>query len=207
MGVSNTNDAPGAPFNLSRHLWGLDWGSILPWEFDGITVEFGSFTEDAAPFIAANYGEIFGQSEESRFFVEPFGDAKNRFFEMSDVFLFRDAGKTIGIYTAQPQDWSTYYTRTAALLPSYRSRHIVSRFMERMYEPLKKGGVNRVEGHVSPSNAPMVKLHMNLGYVATSMLNTDRWGAMILFTKYLNEESESVFERQYCGVVKRSKRD
>jgi len=206
MGVSNADDAAGASFNLSRHLWGLDWAAILPWEFDGITVESGSFSKDAAPFIETHYAAIFGSSEESRFFAEPFAGAKTKFFEASDAFIFRDNGKTIGIYTANPQDWSTYYTRTAALLPEYRSRHLVSRFMEKIYEPLQKAGVNRVEGHVSPTNAPMVKLHMNLGYVATSMLNTDRWGTIILFTKYLNRESESVFERQYCGVVKRSKR-
>ena len=189
---------------LSRKLWDLDWAQILPWSFEEVAVELGTFDE-ALPFIAEHYGRIFGADElAGRFLVEAMTPAKRRFGAEMDVFLFRAEGQTVGIFMSHPSDWSTYYMRTAALLPEYRGRHLVSRFMDRICEPLREAGVFRLEGDVSPSNAPMVKLHSGQGFMVTSTSSTDRWGLVLRFTKFLREEAEAVFLKQYCGVAVKS---
>ena len=114
---------------LSQKLWDLDWAQLLPWSFEEVTVEVGTFDE-ALPFVAEHYARIFGTDElAGRFLVEAMTPAKRRFGAEMDVFLFRAEGRTVGIFMSHPSDWSTYYMRTAALLPEYRGRHLVSRFM------------------------------------------------------------------------------
>ena len=83
---------------LAERLWGLDWSQILPWSFEEVTVESGTF-EDALPFIAEHYARIFGTNDgPARFLVEPMTPAKRRFGAEMDVFLFRAEGKTIGVF-------------------------------------------------------------------------------------------------------------
>ena len=70
--------------------------------------------------------------------------------------------------------------------------------MERICEPLRVAGVERLCGDVSPVNAPMMRLHVKQGFVATSVANSERWGSNVHFTKFLSEEVAAVFLRQYC---------
>jgi hypothetical protein len=192
------------PPSLSKRVLDLNWEQILPWSFEEVTVESGTF-EDALPFIAEHYAQIFGTEEgPARFLVEPMTPAKRRFGAEMDVFLFRAEGRTIGVFMSHPSDWSTYYMRTAALLPEYRGRHLVSRFMERICDPLRAAGVFRLEGDVTPANAPMVKLHVSQGFLVTSTSSTDRWGLVLRFTKFLREEAAAVFVERYCALSVRS---
>ena len=189
---------------LSKRLWDLDWRRILPWSFEEVTVESATF-DDALPFIAEHYARIFGTQEgPQRFLAEPMSPAKRRFGAEMDVFVFRAEGRTIGVFMSHPSDWSTYYMRTAALLPEYRGRHLVSRFMERICDPLRDAGVIRLEGEVTPSNAPMMKLHVGQGFLATSTVTSERWGLAVRFTKFLREDAEAFFLRQFCALAVKS---
>ncbi len=188
---------------LSKRVLGLDWSTVLPWRFEEITVEPGEFERDALPFISAHYAAIFGTSgdEAPRFFVEPMTDAKRRFSAEMDVFLFRADGRTVGIHLSHPSDWSTYYMRTTALLPEYRGRRLVRRMLERMEAPLRSHGVARIEGDVTPTNAAMVRVNLEQGYVVTSTSTSDRWGMLLRFTKFLRRDVEDVFVRQFCAMA------
>ena len=101
---------------------------------------------------------------------------------------------------SHPSDWSTYYMRTAALLPEYRGRGLVSRFMERICEPLRAAGAERLEGDVSPANTPMMRLHVGQGFLATSTACSERWGTFIHFTRHLSVEADAIFRRQFCNT-------
>ena len=185
---------------MSQRLWDLDWSRVLPWSFEEVTVESGHF-DDAAPFIREHYARIFGtENNEGRFMASPMTDAKYRFCAESDVFVFRVEGETVGIFVSHPSDWSTYYMRTAALLPEYRGRGLVSRFMEKICEPLRAAGVERLEGDVSPANAPMMRLHVGQGFLVTSTASSERWGSVVHFTRFLNDTADAVFRRQYCNT-------
>ena len=186
--------------SLSKRLWNLDWAAILPWQFEEVSVESAHF-DDALPFIREHYARIFGAAEnEARFLASPMTEAKRRFCQEADVFLFRVEGKTVGMFMSHPSDWSTYYMRTAALLPEYRGRGLVSRFMERICAPLRAVGVERLEGDVSPANTPMMRLHIGQGFLATSTVCSERWGTIVHFTRHLSAEADSIFRRQFCNT-------
>jgi GNAT superfamily N-acetyltransferase len=168
----------------------------MPWQIDDVSVEAASFDE-ALPFVMDRYAEIFGPGD-GRFFAEPMTDAKRRFCAEADVFLFRVKEETVGLVLAHPTDWSTYYVRSTALLAEYRARGVLPRFLEHFYGPLRKVGVERIETDVSPSNQPVIRLHIREGFVVTATSTSERWGALVHFTKFLGEESENIFLRQFC---------
>jgi hypothetical protein len=172
----------------------------LPWRYEDIAVEHGSF-DDALPFIQAHYAAIFEmEGKTPRFLADPMTQAKERFCREMDVFLFREAATTVGVLMAHPCDWSTYYMRTAGFLPAYRGKNLLSRCVEATYEPLRAVGVERVEVECSAANAVVVRMLAGLGFVITSTTNSERFGAMVRFTKFLREDAEAVFLRQFCAV-------
>ena len=145
-----------------------------------------------------HYASIFGGRGSDRFLASPMTEAKLRFCRESDVFLFRVGSRTVGLLLANPADWSTYYMRSVAILSDFRERRLLTRFMERSYEPLRKAGVERIEGECSPANTPMMRMLVGQGFLVTSTANSERWGATVRFTKFLSEEAGAVFHRQYC---------
>jgi hypothetical protein len=179
---------------LSHRLWGLDWSAVLPWSFDGVALHAGTF-EDALPFIAEHYPRIFDGAD--RFYQEGMSDAKRRFGDEMDVFVFRDGEKTAGVIAAHPTDWSTYYVRTFALLPEYRDKGLAHGFGKSIGPPLAAVGCRRWEVECSPANARMVHLMVDLGGVATGTSNSERFGQMLRFTVYLNAEAEGAFREHY----------
>ncbi len=207
--VRNTMHQPApilaAPVSHSSRLWGIDWDKILPWSFEEVRVEPASFN-DALPFMRDHYATIFGaHAIESRFLASPMTPAKRRFCEESDVFLFRTSDRTVGLLLANPADWSSYYMRSVAVLPEFRERRLLTRFMEQSYAPLRAAGVERIEGECSPANAPMMRMLVGQGFLVTSTANSERWGATVRFTKFLSEEAESVFLRQFNAVTPKEK--
>jgi hypothetical protein len=173
---------------------------VLPWTFDEIAVESASFDE-ALPFIQEHYPSIFGSSaSEPRFVASPMTEAKHRFCTASDVFLFHMGSRIVGLLLANPADWSTYYMRSVAILPQFRERRLLTRFMERSYDPLRKAGVERIEGECSPANTPMMRMLVGQGFLVTSTANSERWGSTVRFTKFLTEDHEAVFLRQFSNL-------
>lgn len=184
----------------SRRLWGLCWDTVLPWSIDDVSVEVGTFA-DALPFIRDHYARIFGEgSAPGRFLSDPMTGAKRRFGDEMDVLAFRHEDSTVGLLMAHPLDWSTYYMRSVALLPEYRDRRLLTRLVERTFSPLREVGVERIEGDCAPTNGAMMRMLVGLGFLVTSTANSERWGAHVRFTKYLRDDAEDVFARQFCGV-------
>jgi hypothetical protein len=194
------NSVVGEPATLSRRLWDLEWQRVLPWTFEEVAVESATF-EEALPFIEEHYPSIFGTNGgEARFLASPMNEAKRRFCDESDVFLFRVGRRAVGLLLANPVDWSTYYMRSVAILPELRERRLLTRFVERSYEPLRKVGVERIEGECSPANVAMMRMLVGQGFLVTSTANSERWGSTVRFTKFLREDNEAVFLRQFSNL-------
>jgi hypothetical protein len=182
----------------SLSLWGLDWREHFPQSFGGVTVVASSF-EAALPFIARNYGEIFKRDPSvDRFLGDPMTEAKRRFGAEMDAFLIRDGNEDVGVLVGHPSDWTTYYMRSVALLPEYRERHLLSDLVEFTYEPLRKAGVERIEGDCSPANLAMVRALTSLCFIPNSTHPSERWGMQVRFVKYLRPDAEDIFVRQFC---------
>ena len=183
---------------LSQRLWGLDWSRELPWAFDGATLEHGTF-DDALPFMEEHYPRIFGVESE-RFFFEGMTDAKRRFGDELDVFVFRSEGRTVGVATGHPTDWSSYYVRTFALLPECRERRWCSEWVQRLGKTLGEAGCDRWEADCSPANRAVMRLLVSNGSLITANISSERWGQMVRFTKFLREDAEKAFRRQFIYV-------
>jgi hypothetical protein len=193
-----------ASLSWSSRLWDLDWAQVLPWRFEDVAVESTSF-DAALPFVQQHYGRIFGSGgSEARFLKDPLTETKRRFGSEMDVIQFRAPEGVVGILMGHPTDWTTYYMRTVAILPEYRERRLLTRFMERSYAPLRAVGVERIEGECSPANLPMMRMLIGQGFMMTSTANSERWGYIARFTKFLREEAEVAFNRQFCVVPARS---
>jgi hypothetical protein len=190
---------------LSSRLWDLNWSQVLPWRFEEVRVEVSTF-DGVMPFVHEHYARIFETHEtEPRFLVDQSTDKKRRFGAEMDVFVFQAPPGIVGVLMGHPTDWSTYYMRTVAIMPEYRKRRLLSRFMELSYEPLRAAGVDRVEGECSPANLPMMRMLGSQGFIMTATTNSERWGYVARFTKFLRDDAEATFRRQYCVVPFKAK--
>jgi GNAT superfamily N-acetyltransferase len=189
-------------------LWGLDWADWLPRRFtdDGVELHLSDI-ETALPFITAHYGEIFEQDlERGRFFSEPFDGAKRRYYQTSDVFEIRHAERTVGLLIGAPSDWSTYYVRTMGVIPAYQGRQLPRVILPFLFEKLAEAGVRRFEAETSPSNLATVLFLTRMRFNITGNVLTERWGALLRLTKFLDEDAEDVFLDKYCSGIRYQKR-
>ncbi|MFO7178353.1 MAG: hypothetical protein DIU78_006615 [Pseudomonadota bacterium] len=196
-----------APAPLSVALWNVSWDDVLPYRFgsDGAVVRWSTF-ENVRPFIEQNYARIFEEPAGDTPFTQEtsMNRAKARYYAIfADVFEFLYRNETIGILICTPLDWSTYYIRTAALLPEHQGRQWVWRFVsEVLFDYLAPLGVERVEFDVSPANMAMLHLAARNRCNPTGTLLTERWGSQVRFTRFLNPQREAVFLDQFCNGIK-----
>jgi hypothetical protein len=180
---------------MSERLWAINWPS---WTYEGISCAAVAF-DDVVPFIGKHYPSIFA-TEPDRFFEEKMTPAKRRFLGECDAFLFRRGDVEAGIAIGHPTDWSTYYVRTMALLPEFREVGFTTEWVIRLGETLRTVGVERMECETSPANAPVHRMCLTTGWIQTGLVNTERWGSMIRYTRYLADEPKRVFHRQFINA-------
>jgi hypothetical protein len=182
----------------SKRIWGIDWQSVGPWTFDDVVAEAVAFDE-AAYFMRDHYAALF-ETETSAFLQEPMTEAKKRFCAEMDVFVFRAQSRVVGLLLCSPSDWSTYYVRSTAMLPAFRDRRLPARLSVEMEPVLAAAGVKRMEAECAPANLPMMRIMSSLGYVITGTHNSERWGNLLRWTKYLDDASRAVFMRQFSAM-------
>lgn len=192
---------------LSRQLWDLDWNDGLPHELtcDGIVVHACDFAS-VVPFIEAHYPSIFGQdARPSRFSKSGTSLTRRRYYEAcGDFFAFRDAGKTVGVLVCTPVDWATYYIRSTAVLPEYQGKALIQRFFPYLFQRLRAAGIERVEADASPANFASTQNLLRQRFHVTGTVLSERWGALVRFTHFLDDAANGVFFDQFCDGVKRS---
>lgn len=189
---------------LSKTLWGIDWASELPISLvrgADATVHFGSF-ERALPFVRQHYATIFDQRADSPFSLGNFTDAKARYYrEVGDFFEFRVGGRAVALLVGTPVDWSSYYLRSAAALPEFQGQKLIQRFFPRLFDTLQRAGVERVEADTSPANLAVIHSLSRLRFNVTGTVLSERFGACVHLTKFLDRPSEHTFLRQFCAGV------
>ena len=194
--------APATP--LSKTLWGLDWAAELPLSLarDGsVTVHLGTF-DGSLPFVREHYSAIFEQQTSSPFSLGNFTEAKAKYYrEVGDFFEFRSRDRMVGLLVCTPTDWSSYYLRSAAILPEFQGRNLMQRLFPKMFEILKRVGVERVEADTSPANFAVIHTLARLRFNVTGTLLSERFGTCVHLTKFLDPPSEHTFLRQFCSGV------
>lgn len=202
--VPETTDSRRRTPLLSELLWNLRWEEHLPERVtqDGVMVVHSDF-ERALPFIVAHYAEIFQDDPSSPFASAKLDEAKARYYRAAgDFFEFVHAGRTVGLLVGTPVDWSTYYIRSAASLREYQGKKMIQRFFPKMFALLKSAGVERVEAHTSPSNMATLHLLTRLRFNVTGSVLSERWGAHVHFTRFLDDDRERTFLDQFCTGVR-----
>ncbi|MBN1612114.1 MAG: GNAT family N-acetyltransferase [Polyangiaceae bacterium] len=202
-----TTERRSAPMRMSEALWGIRWEEILPRQIDYDVVVIASSFEQSLPFIEANYSRIFEEEEDARFSHPSSTDPRVRYYRtVGDFFEFKQGDRTVALLIGTAADWSTYYIRSAAALPEVQGKKLIQRFFPEMFEVLKAGGVERVEADTSPSNMATLHLLSRLRFNPSGTVLTDRWGAHIKFTRYLDDAAEQVFLDQFCTGVRYQRR-
>jgi GNAT superfamily N-acetyltransferase len=186
--------------SLSMRWWSLDWRAHLPVTFGAITVELATLA-DAEAFIGEQYPRMFAAADGASWLANPMTEAKRRFYRDADIFLFREGDRAVGLQIGHPTDWSTYYVRTVALLPDHRGRGLLAGLTAHVASVLAGVGVERLEGDIPPTNTANLLAQMRLGYVATGTLNSERWGLVVRMTKYLRDDADAAFRRQFCAFT------
>src|SRR6185436_13954973 len=101
----------------------------------GVTAHASSY-DTALPFVRDHYAEIFQESADSPF-AAGMGSRKERYYRVAaDFFEFKIAETTVGLLIGSAVDWSTYYIRSAAVLPEHQGKKIVQRFFPQMFDLL-----------------------------------------------------------------------
>lgn len=199
---------PGPRAPLSQTLWGIDWRQALPYrkgKLDVVSSQFGA----ARKFVEEHYRTVFEEQPGPNPFASDASLAKARYYEIAGDFfeVVRD-DTTVGLLICTPSDWSSYYIRSAALLPQYQGARIIQSFYtDVLFPSLQKAGVERIELDTSPANLAMMHIATRLKFNQTGTLLSERWGALVHFTKFLSPERENVFLRQFCAGVKYQLRD
>jgi len=189
---------------LSTKIWGIKWQEYFPAQYDnGITVSPTDFRA-VASFMAMNMEAIYRENSDlSPFLKMSKSDFKRRFYEeAADFFMLSTEGREIGILTANPSDWGTYYLRNVSILTEYQNRGVFQPFFVQLLQILSKHGVERAEAEVSPSNLGQVHLLNKLGFNVTGFSVSERFGTLTKFTKYFSHYHEENFIEQFCFGVK-----
>ncbi|HVU03473.1 MAG TPA: GNAT family N-acetyltransferase, partial [Polyangiaceae bacterium] len=133
---------------------------------------------------------------------------KERYYRLAaDFFEFKEGRRTVGLFVCNAVDWSTYYIRSAAVLPEYQGLRLSHGFVAFLLETLRGLGVERVEADTSPSNFATLAILTGFHFNVTGTTLSDRWGAQLRLTRYLDTECEDVFLRQFCsGVIHQRRR-
>ena len=176
---------------LSETLWGIRWGDILPYQLSPEVVAVESSYDQALPFIEANYRAIFEDDGAQRFLTRRPGTAKARYYRnVGDFFEFKQGTRTVGLIVGTAIDWSTYYLRSVAALPEVHGKRVMQLFMPVLFSVLQTAGIERVETDTSPSNIAMLHLLSRLRFNPSGTVLTDRWGALMKFTLFLDKDAE-----------------
>ncbi|MBI1859505.1 MAG: GNAT family N-acetyltransferase [Deltaproteobacteria bacterium] len=150
-------------------------------------------------FAQAHFGEIFGRKEHSLFLKGGQSSAKKIFCETnSDFFSFLSTHKTVGMFSGNATDWESYYIRSISFLKSYQHRGIYQAFLGHLLSVLKENGVKRVDIHIAPNNPVSLYIHLKHGFLISGSVLSENWGVMTQLTKFLDHNSQLVFESQFC---------
>lgn len=192
----------GETASLSEAVWSFRWNNFLPKDLEGDFSVVRVGWDEASQFVQSRFREIFNAAENcGPFGREKLTPAKERYYQIAgDFFLIQKGSLPVALATGTLLDWSSYYFRNMAILPSYQGFGIYPKFSQFLFEILAALGVERVEGDISPTNQQHLHIINKLGWMQTGMVMTDRWGAFIHITKFLNSETESFFGKTFCGT-------
>jgi GNAT superfamily N-acetyltransferase len=194
--------------SMSSIVFGIHWDAYFPFNFEsqGCTAEYVSPGEGLT-FLQKNYAEIHNSHEDETvrpFFKEDFTEAKLRYYEeLGDFFLVKECGEPVGLIVGSLTDWSSYNFRSSSFLRRFQGSGVHTKLLSSVIQILKVHGVARAEADASPSNFATLQVLMRSRFNITGLNLTERWGALIHLTQYLQEAPEIHFLDSFCSGPRR----
>lgn len=184
---------------IIESLFSIKWSHFFPIHYSqNITFTMGRYS-DVENFLIQYQNELPDGRENKQFTMYEQTLRKKIYYQKyADHFLIQDDHKTIGFFTGNVLDWSSYYFRYIYILKEYRGDQLSLHFYQHLITILQSAGVDRVEAHIAPNDHLQYQKLLSLGLVQTGMWLTDRWGALVHMTKFLTSQKKDFFDRQFC---------
>jgi len=188
-------------------LYGDIWSNFFPIEKQVSNNNFTFTTCDfltCKSFIEENYVSVYGEElSNSPFLTSGMSDNKEAFYQTAgDFFVILDQKKVIGILIGNAEDWESYYLRYTLLLREYQELSLYQILLNQLISALQAGGISRIRADASPANLINVHLLNKFQFNIIGFQNSERWGSIINFVKFLKKENESVFLKQFCWGIR-----
>lgn len=187
--------------SMSTRIFQIPWTKYFPLEFErkGCVAEYVTPAEGFA-FIQDHYKVIHELDQsEGNSFSEDYTDAKLRYYqEEGDFFLVKEEGIAVGIIVGSSLDWSSYNLRNSSFLPRLQGSGLHSKLLSYLIRILAEHGVVRAEADVSPSNFASLQVLIRARFNVTGMNLSERWGALVHMTQYLQADAEGRFLERFC---------
>jgi len=193
--------------SLAQTLWGLDWQAVFPRFVAGSKIRIAACGyEDFRRFADQHFPEIYGNELNQQNTILDDDDATKRrravyYTALGDFFLFFDEGRPIGGFACTVADWRTYYLRSSGLLKEYQGRGIYKDFIDLLLAQLDAHGVECVTAEVSPANLTVLNVLNKRKFNITGINNSDRFGSLVVLTRFLHGGSEEGFLNRFCVGV------
>ena len=195
------------PQTLSARFWGADLSRDLPRVLsrDGVQAVRGDLAR-VGEFLKQTF-PTFTEEELGADLSPRMVEAKGHYLgTASDLIELQHEGRTVGVLVGAPEDWSSFYVRILAFLPEYQRPGLTRRFVrECLFEPLAARGVERIVADTWPTNIAMTRGFTEMHFHVTGHQLSERWGALVRYTKFLDPAREAAFERRFAGTVTRRK--
>lgn len=186
---------------MTEIVWGLDWKNHLPLNLGNYELVQSDFNEFSALKKLPNSFFITAESTNDSFVKDTASVSKEEYLKLvSDFFTIKKDGEVVGVVVCEILDWSTYYLRYITVAKEHRSQNLTSLFVKAVEQTLHLYSVDKITCDVSPSNLRQVSRMSQAGYVYTGNILSERFGANMRLTKFLNDESWKVFNQNFIQL-------
>jgi hypothetical protein len=189
-------------YQLSQRIYDIHWEDYFPWKFEGHEARAAD-PELCYAFIQLHREEFKLLAAGDGFFDEMSNPRRQKYYEVAgDFFSYYVDNKMVGFFIGTPVDWSTYYIRFVWILSEHRKKGFYQNFLGYLLAILSRHGIARTQIDIAPSNLAHMHILNKLKFNTTGFSLSERWGALVHLTRFLDVESAEVFLNRYCVGVK-----
>ncbi len=192
---------------ISQVIWGIIWEEYFPLKIGDYSIEVSSQKEFNEIKNASESFIVSSENSNDTFIKELSSVAKFKYLEMaSDFFKFKYKNEIVGVVVCEAGDWSSYYLRYIYIDKNHRSNKLTIEFVNAIESVLRNYKVDKVICDVSTGNLSQLSRMSDLSFICTGNMLSERFGAMIKMTKFLDEKSLHVFTSHFNQSFKTNKK-